>query len=163
HGRSLPAHLRPQAGARGALHVRRAPRPHEGAREGLGRARAHGPRSGRGVTAMQLLDRIEKRRFVGREFLLWLWFESEVFEATLSTKEHGDFGLWIEKQRVLSEGKEATRIKGATPSASREPKESLLRGKLPESAGIHLSMGEKEMTFTLKAEQLAVAGLSLPT
>ena len=42
---------------------------------------------------MQLVDRIERRRFVGREFLVWLWFESELFDATLSTKEHGSFGL----------------------------------------------------------------------
>ena len=42
---------------------------------------------------MQLVDRIEKRRFVGREFVLWLWFESELFDATLSTKEHGEFGF----------------------------------------------------------------------
>ena len=31
---------------------------------------------------MNLADRIEKRLFVGRELLLWLWFESELFEAT---------------------------------------------------------------------------------
>ena len=59
---------------------------------------------------MQLVDRIEKRRFVGREFLLWLWFESELFDATLSTKAHGSFGLWFEKRLVLSEGKTSTSI-----------------------------------------------------
>ena len=58
---------------------------------------------------MQLVDRIEKRRFVGREFLLWLWFESELFDATLSTGAHGSFGLWLEKRLVLSAGKQSTR------------------------------------------------------
>jgi hypothetical protein len=112
---------------------------------------------------MQLVDRIEKRRFVGREFLLWLWFESEAFEATLSTKEHGTFGLWIEKHVVLSAGKEATRIKGSYPARSREAKEALALGKLPESAGVHLSLGDREITFTLKGERLALSGLTLPT
>jgi hypothetical protein len=112
---------------------------------------------------MDLVDRIEKRRFVGREFLLWVWFESEVFEGTLSTKEHGSFGLWIEKSIVLSMGKEATRIKGAQPAASREAKESLRLGKLPEAAGFHLVQGDQESSFTLKAEQLGIAGLKLPT
>jgi hypothetical protein len=51
---------------------------------------------------MQLVDRIEKRRFVGREFLLFLWFESEIFEATLQTRKHGSFGLWLERSLVLS-------------------------------------------------------------
>ena len=36
---------------------------------------------------MQLVDRVEKRRFVGREFLLWLWFESEIFETNLGTSK----------------------------------------------------------------------------
>lgn len=112
---------------------------------------------------MQLVDRIEKRRFVGREFLLWLWFESELFDATLATKAHGSFGLWIERQIILTAGKESTRIKGAQPAASREAKESLMRGKLPESAGFHLVWHDQESNFTLKAERLAVAGLSLPT
>lgn len=76
---------------------------------------------------MELVDRIEKRRFVGREFLLWLWFESELFEATLATRAHGPFGLWIEKRLVLSAGKESTRITAPFPGRGREAKESTLR------------------------------------
>lgn len=112
---------------------------------------------------MDLADRVLKRRFVGREFLLWLWFESEVFEGTLRTEAHGSFGFWIERQIVLSAGKEGTRIKGSQPAAGREAKESLQRGKLPESAGFHLVVGSAETSFTLKGEQLAIAGLKLPT
>jgi hypothetical protein len=112
---------------------------------------------------MQFVDRVEKRRFVGREFLLWLWFESEAFEATLSTRQQGTFGLWVEKHLVLSVGKEATRIKGTFPAASRESKEALSLGKLPEAAGLHLSLGDREVTFTLKAESLSLSGLALPT
>lgn len=112
---------------------------------------------------MHLADRIEKRRFVGREFLLWLWFESELFEGTLATKEQGSFGLWVDRQILLSVGKEATRIKGTQPAAAREAKESLLRGKLPEVCGLTLSWRERESTFVLKGEQLAISALVLPT
>ena len=112
---------------------------------------------------MHLADRIEKRRFVGRELLLWLWFESEMFEGTLSTAEHGSFGLWIEKTIALSAGKEATRIKGSQPASGREAKESLRRGKLPEAASFHLVQGDRESSFTIKAEQLGVVSLKLPT
>jgi hypothetical protein len=112
---------------------------------------------------MQLVDRIEKRRFVGREFLLWLWFESEIFEGTLETNQHGPFGLWVEKQLVLSVGKEGTRIKGAQPASSREAKESILLGKLPETAGLHLTLNDRESTFVLKAEQLSLGGVVLAT
>lgn len=112
---------------------------------------------------MQLADRIEKKRFVGREFLLWLWFESELFEATLSTDEHGPFGLWIEKRLVLSAGKVSTRITSSLPGAGREAKEALLAGQLPESAGIRIGREESETSFVLKAEQMAVSGLKLQT
>jgi len=110
---------------------------------------------------MQLLDKIEKRRFVGREFLLMLWFESEIFDATLSTQKHGPFGLWLEKRLTLSEGKCSTRILALQPGLGREAKEALLAGQLPESAGIRIAWRDDETGFSFKAEHLAVAGLKL--
>lgn len=112
---------------------------------------------------MELADRVELRRFVGRELLLWLWFETEIFDATLETGPHGSFGMWVENGLVLSEGREVTTIKGTLPGNHREAKESLLRGKLPELAGLHLSWAGQDATFVLKAESLAVASLALPT
>jgi hypothetical protein len=112
---------------------------------------------------MQLVDRIEKRRFVGREFLLWLWFESELFDATLSTRAHGPFGLWLEKRLLLSAGKQSTRITAPSPGLGREAKEALLAGQLPEHAGIRVARNEDETGFQLNAERLAIAGLKLNT
>ncbi|MBM4358112.1 MAG: hypothetical protein FJ096_08370 [Deltaproteobacteria bacterium] len=111
---------------------------------------------------MQLLERIEKRRFVGREFLLWLWFEGELFDETLHVAPHGELGLAIERELALSNGKETTRIQGQEPARTREAKESLRLGKLPERATFRLVLGEREATFSLKAESLAVGGLALP-
>ena len=111
---------------------------------------------------MELYERIELRRFVGRELLLWLWFESEIFEGTLETKAHGSFGLWLEGRLVMSQGQEATTIKGSQPGNHREAKEALLRGKLPDVASLHLSWNEQDAMFTLKAETLGIAALKLP-
>jgi len=111
---------------------------------------------------LDLVDRIELRRFVGRELLLWLWFESEIFDATLSTTKHGTFGLWLEGRLVLSEGREGTTIKGSMPGHHREAKESLLRGKSPESVGMHLTFGDHDVKLTLKGEALAIGGLVAP-
>ena len=112
---------------------------------------------------MQLVDRIERRRFVGREFLLFLWFESELFEATLQTRKHGTFGLWLEKSLVLSERKESTRIVAPLPGQGREAKEALLRGQLPELAGVRVAIHDEETSFVLKADGLAFASLKLRT
>lgn len=111
---------------------------------------------------MEVFERIELRRFVGRELILWLWLESELFEGTLTTKAHGSFGMWLEGRLVLSAGQEVTTIKGTMPGRHREAKEALLRGKMPELAGLHLAWSDHEATFTLKAETLAIAGLKLP-
>jgi len=112
---------------------------------------------------MQLIDRIEKRRFVGREFLLWLWFESEVFDATLQTAEHGAFGLWLERRLVLSLAKESTRIIAPNPGLGQEAKAALRRGQLPQSAGLRITLGDTETSLVLDAERLALTGLKLNT
>jgi hypothetical protein len=112
---------------------------------------------------MQQVDKIEKRRFVGREFLLWLWFESELLDATLSTREHGPFGFWLEKRLILSSGKLSTRIIAPSPGLGREAKEALLAGQLPESAGIRITWRDDETGFLFKAEQLAIGSLKLHT
>jgi len=112
---------------------------------------------------MQLVDRIEKRRFVGREFLLWLWFESEIFDATLATREHGEIGLWLESRLLLSQQKESTRIVAPSPGLGIEAKAALRRGQLPQSAGIRIFYKEAETRLTLNAERLAITGLRLAT
>lgn len=112
--------------------------------------------------ATSLVDRMELRRFVGREFLLWLWFESELFSATLETTEHGSFGMWVEGRLALTEDRESTIIKGTSPGFHRDAKEALLRGKTPERAAFHVSWGAGDFTFTLRGDTLAVAGLSPP-
>ena len=112
---------------------------------------------------MQLIDRIEKRRFVGREFLLWLWFESEVFDATLHTREHGDFGLWLEGRLVLSLAKESTRIVAPNPGLGQEAKAALRRGQLPQSAGLRITIKDTETSLVLDAERLGITGLKLNT
>lgn len=113
--------------------------------------------------SMQLVDMIEKRRFVGREFLLLLWMESELHQGTLSTKEHGSFGLWLEKKLVLSAGPESTRITSPMPGVGRDAKEALLRGQLPESAGIRIAWKDDETSLSLEGEYFAVSGLKLKT
>src|SRR5688572_16412233 len=98
---------------------------------------------------MQQVDRIETRRSAGRDLLLWLWCESEWFDATLGTAELGPFGLWLERQLVLSEGKQSTKLTCPSPGLGREAKEALLRGQLPKSAGIRLAWKGDETNFSL--------------
>lgn len=111
--------------------------------------------------SLQRVDRIEQRRFVGRELLVFLWMESELFESTLETEEHGRFGFWLEKKLTLSAESESTRISAAMPGVGREAKEALLRGQLPEAMGIRIAWKEDETSLVLNAETLGVTAMKL--
>ena len=49
-----------------------------------------------------LVERIERNRFVGQEFLLWLWFESVLFETNLAPSGQPSCALWLEARLTLA-------------------------------------------------------------
>jgi hypothetical protein len=112
---------------------------------------------------MELLDLIEGRRFMGREFIVWLWFESEMQETNLEPTGVDPVSMWLEAQITLVLEKEESRLKGAIPASWPEAKEALRQGKLPKEAKMRLVRGDREYAWTLKADSLALSGLKLPT
>ncbi|MFO0615095.1 MAG: hypothetical protein U0414_21065 [Polyangiaceae bacterium] len=105
---------------------------------------------------------VESNRFVGREFLLWLWFESELFETNLSPSEGTPFALWLETQLTLASDTEETRVKATSPGATPEAKKALVQGKLPKDARIRAVLDEYEYAWAFKADDLALSGLKVP-
>jgi hypothetical protein len=113
---------------------------------------------------MALLEAIEKHRFLGREFLIWLWFESEQFEAEFEIPRYV-FKLWFEGQITLEvnkEERECSKLSGVAPSATSEAREALRQGKYPTQARLHLEHDERQYTFMLAAETLGISGVKLP-
>lgn len=111
---------------------------------------------------MNLADLIEKRRWVGREFLVWLWFESELMEGRFDVAGFGPCEIFLEGQLSLTQDKEQARLKGTAPSASAEAHEALRQGKLPAQARVRLARGELEYGFVFTAETLAISGVKIP-
>jgi hypothetical protein len=111
---------------------------------------------------MDLVDSIERGRFVGREFLVWMWFESEVLEGTLETRAQGSFELWPEAQITLVAEKEQSRLKGAIPSAQPEAREALRQGKLPTHARLRLIKDGLEYTLQFAADGLTLSSVRIP-
>jgi len=105
---------------------------------------------------------VEANRFVGREFLLWLWFESELFETNLSPSEGTPFALWLETQLTLASDTEETRVKATMPGETPEAKKALVQGKLPKDARIRAVLDEYEYAWSFKADDLALSGLKVP-
>ena len=114
---------------------------------------------------MDLLDAVESCRFLGREFLVFVWFESEVLEGQFETSDGDRFVLWLENQLVLeseSAEQEVTRMRGASPSMTSEAHEALRRGKLPVQARVRVERGQQVYGFVLNAKTLGVSGAQLP-
>jgi hypothetical protein len=114
---------------------------------------------------MDLVDLINTRRFLGNEFLLWLWFKSECFEAQLHTDEHDTLEVWIDDaltlEAYLAETERNT-ISGGSPAYSPEAKTALRHGKRPTKAKLGVVKEGREWTFTLKAEDLSFSGVKIP-
>jgi hypothetical protein len=109
-----------------------------------------------------LVELVESNRFVGREFLTWLWFESEVFETNLRASSGASCALWLEIQITLALDGDEARIKGPQAAGSAEAKQALRQGKLPREARLHAMLDENEYTWAMKADALGIGGLKVP-
>jgi hypothetical protein len=111
---------------------------------------------------MDLARLIEKQRFLGREFLVFLWFESELFEGRVQVPGFGLCELTLEDQLILVQEKEQSRLKSATPGCAPEAHEALRQGKLPTVARVRVVRGELEYRFLFRADNFAISGVKIP-
>jgi len=111
---------------------------------------------------MELIDRIENSRFLAREFLLWLWYESDRLEGRVEV-EDGDFvELWFEETLVLTDAIAEVRLKAPMPTTTPEAFEALRQGKRPALAKLRITRGTQAWTLTYKAETTSLSGVTLP-
>ena len=114
---------------------------------------------------MDLYEMVESTRFLGREWLLWLWWKSDLFDGEMSIGRYGDGAVWIDDSLTLElrgEAVEQSRMKGTAPAATPEAKEALRHGKMPTKARISLSLGDKDFSFVFEGETFALSGVRLP-
>jgi hypothetical protein len=113
---------------------------------------------------MNLLSKIERTRFLGREFLTWLWFQSDTTEGRVSTEGDG-VEVWFDgKLTMESVGdiREQSVIKSENPIETAEAKEALKSGKTPIEARIRVICGQKQWLTLVKSDQLQFSGMKLP-
>lgn len=113
---------------------------------------------------MKPLELIEQGRFLGEEFLLWLWMQS-MTEGGASGEEGDGSGCFVDDAIQLGsergEVKEISLRKG-NPSESREAFEALSRGMRPVKVKLRILSGDLEWVFTLNAATLDMGTLKLP-
>ncbi len=99
--------------------------------------------------------------FLGNEFLLWLWWQTEtksdVFDLADETEVASMFARSLALDCPLGEsGKES--ISSDSPVALPESRLAIRMGKLPRKAGLTLIREGEQYDLTLKAESLTING-----
>ena len=113
---------------------------------------------------MKPLELIEQGRFLGEEFLLWLWMRG-LTEGGASGQDGDTSACFLDDSVMLvtqrGDVKELSLNKG-NPSESLEAFEALSRGMRPCKAKLRILAGDMEWACTLGAAQLEISALKLP-
>lgn len=105
------------------------------------------------------------RDFLGNEFLLWLWFNSEGESDTVKVADGSEVTYMIARTLTLEcprgqTGHETISHEG--PSRLPEAKRAIQSGKLPRKLGLTLVRHDTQYELALHAETLAVGSAKLP-
>ena len=114
---------------------------------------------------MDLVDLIEEKRFIGQEFLAWLWYKAEERGGNVELPGIGDILVVFEKHMLLEfgEGQETEKvICRGLQTELKEARAGLALGKKPEQARIRLARGDYEFGVTLTAASLEFRSVRLP-
>lgn len=113
---------------------------------------------------VDLIDRVETTRFLGAEFLAWLWFKSELDGGRLEVPS-GAFELVFESPLQLVDWvveTESATLKGKSPTEAPEANMALREGKLPRKVVLLFTFGSEETRLTFDSKKFAMSGVKLP-
>src|SRR5512133_3405757 len=107
---------------------------------------------------------MEQGRFLGEEFLLWLWMRSMTEGGASGEGGEGSACLVDDAIQLVSERGEVKEIslRKGHPAASREASEPLSRCMRPSEVKLRILSGDLEWVFTLNATTLDMGTLKLP-
>jgi hypothetical protein len=110
-----------------------------------------------------LVELLYAYRFLGREFLTWLWFKSEAeLDGLIKVREQEPVIVAVGDKMTLETGDgeyRETLVLQGSHSEHREARLGLMQGKLPEEMHLKLIRGQDEWQLTLKAATLEIKGL----
>lgn len=115
---------------------------------------------------MALLDMIQQKKFLGTEFLTWLWYRAEIDDGTIEIEHGHPCEVVFEKDLLLSSeaGQAlASSLKGDSPATAPEAVAALLAGKKVKRARITLSVDSTTWEMVLHGETFDWGGLKIDT
>ena len=113
---------------------------------------------------MKPMELVEQGRFLGEEFLLWLWMQGQTEGGASGTEGDASACFMDDAIQLVSERGEVKEIslRKGSPSESREAFEALSRGMRPSRAKLRILSGDLEWVFSLTAATLDMGTLKLP-
>jgi recombination associated protein RdgC len=115
---------------------------------------------------MDLVDLMVEKRFLGQEFLTWLWYKSEERGGVVFLEKSGtDIVLVFEKHILLESGEGESYEKLICQGLQAELQEArtgLAMGKKIEQARIMMTRDEYEFHFSLKGSLFEFRSVRLP-
>ncbi len=117
-----------------------------------------------GLVPAQSATALEEGRFLGYEFLTWLWFFTEVNDGPVKLADNRQAEVHLGETLTLTlpgEGKERV-VCTTQANALHEARTALRQGKLVEQTQVYLSVGDNEYSFTLDSSLWAIKGLKTP-
>ena len=113
---------------------------------------------------MGMLELIQQKAFLGKEFLTWLWHRAER-HGRVDCPGGDPVEIEIQGPIMLDAqygDARASTLKGESPASSAEAATALLEGKKLKRAKLKISRRDAEWVFTLDGENFNVSGLSVP-
>lgn len=114
---------------------------------------------------MERFQAIEQTRFLGREFLLWLWFSSEKEGGEVELEDGSLVEVVIDDRLVLEpsfgEGNRH-QLSGLDPATAPEAGVALRINKLPSDLKLKILNKDRAWAFSLRGDELQMRGLKIP-
>lgn len=114
---------------------------------------------------MSRLEAIEQTRFLGREFLLWLWYVSESQNGIVELPDSEPVELFIDDRIVLEppygQGNRHL-LSGLDPSTAPETAFALQMNNMPSEIKLKVIRGSQAWAFALRGDDLLLRSLRIP-
>ncbi len=114
---------------------------------------------------MDLVDLIAEKRWLGQEFLTWLWYKSEERGGSIALEGRGDITVAFEKHMLLESGEGESLEKivcSGLQAELQEARTGLQMGKKLEQARITFGLNDYEYVVTLSGSLMEFRSVKLP-
>jgi recombination associated protein RdgC len=118
-----------------------------------------------GSVRKDMVDLIREKEFLGREFLTWLWFRSDISGGVVTDLDGVDIAVSFERFIMLESGEgesgESVTCRGLQASLS-EGMAALASGKKVSKAHMRLGTGDYEWKLTITGSTFDISSLRVP-